>query len=369
MVSITCQRDELQQALSVATRAMSSRSTISILDGICIWGREDALEIICTDLQMCIRKEIEAVCSQEFQAILPGRLFPEIIRRLPEGDIHMAIDEKLTVTITSGGSRTTLQALDAADYPVMPLLSDEHLVHVREKDLRDMLRQSLFAAAQDDARPILTGALLEVDGHNMSIVTIDGYRLALRKIALEEAAMAREAVAPARTLLEIARILGDGKESVALHIQDNHMMAEFDRTYVTMRLMEGEFIKYRQILPSEAATKVEVSVEALLSAIERASLMARDNKSNLVRVQVEEEQLVITSNSQIGEAYEEVACRMSGKPLAIAFNAHYMLDVLRVLEEETVQLQLNTNVSPCVFSPLEGDGFLYLVLPVRTYGG
>nr|WP_122012595.1 DNA polymerase III subunit beta [Maliibacterium massiliense] len=367
-MKFSCQRNDLQAAIAVVTRALATKSTISVLEGICIKGKGDYIELTCTDLEMGIQTTIPASIQNDAAVVVPGRLFAEVVRKLPDGEVDIEVADDYTLTMKCMGSRTTLQALSDQEYPALPALLDEHAIEVPERDFRDMVRQALFAVAQDDARPILTGALIEVDGHSAGCVTLDGYRLALRTLHLEKPAMERSFVVPGKSLGEIARILGDGAEAIALHVQDNHFMVEMGDTRIITRLMDGEFIKYRQILPKEYATRVHVQVQALGQAIERASLMAREGKNNLIKINISQDKMVITSNSEVGQAYEEVPVYTEGKELEIAFNARYISDVLKALDVEEVYMELNTNISPCVFRPAEGDSFIYLVLPVRLYG-
>jgi len=233
--------------------------------------------------------------------------------------------------------------------------------------LKDMIRQAVFSVAADESKPILTGALIEVEDDDINLVALDGYRLALRREKLHRKHNSNRFVVPGRTLSETAKILSDEDSMISIYTGSNQALIDLGYTRIATRLLEGDFIKYRQILPQEHTTAATVSTLELLEGIERASLLAREG-NNLIKISVQENKFVITSNSEIGTAYEEIEVKMEGKQLDIAFNAKYFVDVLRNLDDEQIMLNFNTNISPCVVRPVEGERFLYLILPVRVFG-
>lgn len=363
----TCSVSELVGALTIVTRAIATRSTIQIMEGVLFTSSAEGLRLTCTDLALGIETHISAQFSEEGSVVLPGKLLTEIVRKLPEGEMEVSINDQNIASIRCAGSRTTLSGLPAEEYPALAEVGEAKTIALPQAMLKEMIQRTSFAIAVDETRPILTGCLVESDGHTLSIVAVDGFRLALRKESFTSEIPELSVVVPGKLLNEISRILDDSEEMVTLNWGASHLLADIGGTRVLARLLEGEFIKYRQILPTEWMTRATVQKKSLESAIDRASLMAREGKNNLVKMHVEEGRILITSNAELGEVNEEIPVEFEGRELDIAFNVRYLIDTLRAIEDETIVLQFNSNVSPCVLCPTFGDRFLYLALPVRVF--
>ena len=234
--------------------------------------------------------------------------------------------------------------------------------------LRDMIGRTLFAIAVDESRPILTGCLLEIGQQELRVVALDGFRLALRREPIVGPQEPVSAVVGGKILGDISKTLNESEDPVAIRVSRSHIQLEIGKTRIVARLLEGEFIRYRQILPDEWQTRISVSRAELGSAIDRASLIAREGKNNLVCFKIDGEELQVTSNSESGDVEERIAIATEGKDLTIAFNVRYITDVLKALSDDEVYMRFNSNVSPCVICPIQGDAYLYLVLPVRVFG-
>lgn len=362
----SCLQSHIMGAVSVVSRAMAGKSTLQLLEGIHIRAEGQELILKCMNMTLQIETRIIASVFEEGVIVLPGRLFSEVIRRLPPEELEVEVNESNAATISCGASRTTLQGLDAQEFPAMPSLQESVPITLPQNTLKDMIKKTVFATAHDETKPVLTGSLLQVEDDTMTMVALDGYRLALRKEKLNSRQPEQKVVLPAKSLNEIAKVLQDEGETQFSAMQ-GYARFEIGDTCVISRLLEGEFIKYKQIIPQEYTTRVHVKSSVLFSSIERASLLAREGQNNLVKLSMSEDGISITSQSEMGNAYENVACDFEGKDLEIAFNAVYLLDVLRVLEEESVVLDFNSSVSPCVAHPLEDERFTYLILPVRIY--
>nr|MDD6335946.1 DNA polymerase III subunit beta [bacterium] len=355
-------REELISALGTVSRAISSKPTMPILEGILLEGKNGALTLMATDLDLGIETHLPADIEEEGRIVLPGRLFFDIVRKLPEGDVWLEVDATERATLTCGGSKTQLVVQNAENYPPMPSLLASSVITLGAATLKNMIRQTVFAVAADETRPILTGTLLEMQGGQLRLVSLDGHRLALRTEQAEGPDLT--AVVPGKSLNEVSRVLGDDGE-VQLELSPSHLMCTAGSTRIITRLLSGEFTRYRSILSSGHTTAVTVDARALQDSIERASLLAREGRNNLVTFQMEGESMVITSNSEMGSSREELPVEITGNDLEIRFNARFMLDVLRVLDEDTVRMCFNTPLSPCTICPAEGEAFLYLIMPVR----
>ena len=362
----SCDTNQLNTSLSIVSRALAVRSPKPILEGVLFEACENGLRLTCTDLALGIKTVIPATFIEEGRAVLPGKLLCEVVRKLPGETCEFSISDRMQATIRSATSRITISGFDPAEYPELPQVSGAGFA-MSQSVLKDMVSRTIFAIAVDESRPILTGCLMEIDKNEMRVVALDGFRLAMRKENIEGPESAVSAVVGGKVLGDIAKILSDTDEPVSLCFSSSHVKMDIGQTHVVARLLEGEFIRYRQILPQEWQTRVTVSRSALSSAIDRASLIAREGKSNLVCFKIDGETLDVTSNSETGDMEEKISVYTEGKDLTIAFNVRYITDVLKALSDDEVLMRFNSNVSPCVVCPTEGDSYLYLVLPVRVF--
>lgn len=363
----SCNVADMSSGLSIVTRALAVRSPMQVLEGVLLETCEQGLRLTCTDLALGIETTIPAQIEAEGNAVLPGKLFHEIVRKLPGDTMQVQVSEQFTATIRYAQSRTTLSGMNPADYPELAQVQNASMLQMPQNTLRDMIQKTCFSIATDETRPILTGCLMEIDAEEIRLVALDGFRLALRCTHHEQKLEPMQAVIPGKVLAELAKILSDGDAPVSLHIGETHLSADMGQTRVVTRLLEGEFIRYQQILPTDWQTRIRVLREDLDHAIDRASLIAREGKNNLVKFHIEGHTLTLTSNAELGEVFEQMEILTEGKDLEIAFNVRYVSDILRVLEDEYITLRFNTNVSPCVICPPEGEKYTYLVLPVRVF--
>ncbi len=366
-MKIICQQSDLISALNAAGRAAAPRSTKQILECVHVRAKTGILTLTCTDLQMGIEVAIPAQVKDEGQFLLPVRLLTEIVRKLPDEEMTIDVRENYSAVIRSHGSRTTIQGLNADEFPKLPEIEDSKTVLVGQKLLRDMIRQTVFAVAVEESRPILMGCLVQTEGDRISVVALDGFRLAVRKGALAAQAAAISAVVPGKYMSEIVRLLSDDEGEIAVGFGKTHMSIDLASVRVLVRLMDGEYVQYQKLIPQENKMTALVGVSEFTDCVDRASLMAREGKSNLVRFHFEDGTMQITSNSEMGDVFEEMGIEWQGEDLDIAFNVRYTSDVLRNIDEEKMLMRFNTPVSPCVIVPEEGDSFLYLLLPVRIY--
>ena len=360
--------EDLNAGISVISKALPSRTTMPILEGIYAQAQGNELLLKCNDLSLQIETILPATVEGEGSLVFPGKLFSDLARRQP--DEQTLIDtEKTTVTMKSGRARATMQAFDASEYHSMPLTRQEFFISIKKSTFKRMIRQTIFSTAQDETKPILTGVLLEITDGLLSMVALDGYRLALRREEIEGGESEQKVVVPAKSLMEIAKILEDSDDIIKIVFSKTHLLIDLEHTKITTRLLEGEFIKYKQILPESHTTRVRVNRQELLDSIERVSLIAREGKSNLIKFLFKDELLAISANSEAGKSNEEISVSVMGSELEIAFNAKYVSDVLKALDDDEIFLEMNSNISPCVVKPVQGDRFYFLILPVRLFSG
>lgn len=354
----------LHAGLAAVNKALSAHPAMPILEGIYLEATDRGVLLRCSDLSLQIECLLPATVEEYGDTVVPGRLFSEMVRKMSEDTIDFVLSEQ-TAQLKCGRVKTVMQCMDPDEYPQMAVMGQQVCFRVEQNILRDMIKRTVFSTAQDESKPILTGVLMQTLEQELTMVALDGYRLALCKAELKDTCEKNSAVVPARSLQEIARALQDSDEPVEIHMTQTHILVDLQHTKITVRLLDGDFIRYEQMLPKEHATRVRINRSALYESIDRAMLMAREGNNNLVRFQFEQENMKINSNSSVGQIDEELSVDLMGEPIKIAFNARYFSDVLKVLDDEELYLDMKNNISPCVVRPIQGSAFYYLILPVR----
>ncbi|KGM98145.1 DNA polymerase III subunit beta [Clostridium botulinum] len=363
-MKFTCAKNKLQEAISIAQKAVTGKSPMPILQGIHICAKNNGLTLIGSDIDLSIETKIEAEVEEEGSIVVDSKLFGEIIRKLPNSSIHINTTENNSIEIICEKSKFDLIHMDAEEFPNLPSINENIIFSIPEKVLKNMIKGTIFAIAQDETRPILTGILFEVRDKRLNLVALDGYRLALRSNMIDNENTI-SAVIPGKTFNEVSKILSEDEKNVNITFTPNHILFNLGETKIISRLLEGEFIKYNSIIPEEYKLKVNAKRAELLNCIERASLMGKDGNTNLVKFDIKNDNLVITSNSQLGRVREELNIILQGDELQIAFNSKYLIDVLKILEDDEIVMEFDSSVSPCVIKSKENNTYTYLVLPVR----
>ncbi len=364
----TINTQDLLDGLSNVTRALAVRPVKQIMEGILFDAREGQVVLTCTNGNMSIETTLTAAVEEEGRLVLPGRILLEIVRKMSDTNIRLKEQGK-GVVLTSGSFRASLTSMSAEEFPEMPVMNAVTKLEIPQVQLKKMINGVVFAIAVEESKPILTGVLLEVKPHEICLAALDGYRMALNRCEREnevpEASF--RAVIPGKIMNEMSRIMLDEEDSCTLLFSRTHLEASFANTRLSGVLLAGEYIDYRKIIPGSFRTSLRVNRDQFQNAIERASLMAREGKNNLIKLNIRDDSMLVSSAAEIGSISDECAVALTGDPLEIAFNARYLQEVIRNLSDEEISIQLNSNVSPCIFTPLEGEEYLYLVLPVRIF--
>ncbi len=364
-MKITCDQEDLIKSVLTVSRAMPSRSPMEILEGIYVKASKDSVQLRCTDTIMSIEDTLPAMVMEQGEIVLPGRLFAEIVRKLPQGIVSLDVLET-TVRISCGASKMVLQGIDAQTFPVLPVIENSKPLLIKKNDLKNLIHQTNFATAVDETQPILMGELLEADEKGITMVALDGYRMAIATLPPVSEAVSMRAVLPGKALNEMEKIFDDGTGEAKISLGSTQAAVEIGQTTIVTRLLEGDFINYKQILPQTRQTRIGINTMMFADAVERASLLAREGKNNLIKLEINEQAMVVSANGERGNTTEEVeVTMMEGKALTIAFNAKYLLDVLRVIKDEEILLDFISDRSPCVVSPTKGKAYQFIVLPVR----
>ncbi|MCM8711923.1 DNA polymerase III subunit beta [Clostridium sp. SYSU_GA19001] len=359
-----CEKTHLQEAISTAQKAVTGKSTMNILDGILLIAKNNELTLIGSDIDLSIDTKIAADIIEEGSVVVDSKLFGELIKKLPNDEVQINTIENNSLEILCYKSKAVLKYMNADDFPTLPKINENMIFSIKQKLLKNMIRGTIFATAQDEIRPILTGVKFEINNQKLNLVALDGLRLALRSENVDNNNTI-STVIPGKALSEVSKILEDSEETVNITFTPNHILFNLGNTKIISRLLEGEFINYNSIIPDEYNLKVTVKRNELLDCIERASLMSKEGNTNLVKLDIKDDLIVITSDSQLGKVREELNVIMQGQPLKIAFNARFLIDVFKIMDEEEIELELTSNVSPCVIKNKDKDNCTYLVLPVR----
>lgn len=364
-MKLICSKENLLEGINIVQKAVSTKTTLPILEGILIEA-DDKIKMTGNDLEIGIECYVEADVKTSGSVVLNSRMFGDIVRRLPDSEVLLEVKENNAVTIECENSLFEIKGIAPEGFPSLPSIQKENGIKMSQKVIKDMIKQTIFAVSTDENRPILTGSLFEYKAGKLTIVSIDGYRLALRTIKPNSELEDRSLVIPGKTLNEISKIMQPVDEELTIYAAGNQILFDMGNCIMVSRLLEGEYLNYMGIIPKEHETKVTVNTKELLACFERASLViTNDDRRYPVKLDISDELLVITSNTEIGNVREEIRVEMEGKKLEISFNPRYFIDSLRVIENESINICFTTSIGPCIIKPLQGDDFAYLILPIR----
>lgn len=358
-------RSELLDALNVAGKALSSRSTLPILSGILATAADGSLVLQATDLEVSVKHSVPALVEKDGQCVLPGKLVSDIIRSMPEAAVTIETENDIA-HLTCGSSSFTVKTLSGSDYPRFPEVSVSKKIAIPGKTLSSMVRMVAKAVSKDETRAILTGILIVVDGHSIKMVATDSYRLAVKETLLdEESAEGAEVVVPGKALDEVARLSADSG-TVSIGIAENQILFEFGDSVFVTRRSEGSFPNYKQLIPKECETRVTVMSDELAASVKRVALMAQHNTPLKVAVNVEDMTLSLSATTQdIGDASEDLMVKAEGKDVEIAFNHAFLMDGIASADSEQLDLEIQSSLKPGLVRTAGDDSFLYLLMPVR----
>ena len=366
-MKLICEGLDLSDAVLKVIKATANRTTNPILEGIKIKAQEDSLTLSATDLEISIQKTIPADVKIEGEVVVPGKFFADFVKKLSSEQIELSLNSNNLLRIKYTDSEGFLQCMNADEFPEIRDLVDSEKVVIKNKDLRELINRSIFSVATDDARPILKGCLFEISNDKITAVALDGYRLALAKKPIKSTTAEFSCIIPARTLGEIAKLIeGDDEDMLELLIQKNYMMININSTKVITRLLDGEFINYKQIIPQTSNTTITINKKQLEYGVERAGLLARMDKNNLVKFDIRNNLLTLTSASDIGNVTENITVSLEGKDLTIGFNIRYISECMRVIDDEFIKVNFTSPIAPCTITSSQDDEYLFLILPVRV---
>ena len=366
-MKFSCEKVLLLAAILTSSRAAAAKSPVPALEGLLIEAGGDSVKISGYDLKTGITTSVPADVSEPGSIVLHARLFCDIVRKLPGDVVTLASGTGYNVKIDCEMSEFEILGTPSADYPELPSVDWQNAITIGERDLKSMISQTNFAVSDNESRPIHTGALFEVAGGSLTIVAVDGFRLALRREKLElEKTPACSFVVPGSALGEVEKIAGDNDKDVMITLGSKHIMFTIGSTVLISRRLEGEFLNYKNSIPQVNKYKLDTSRRDLVDAVERVSLIISDKLKSPVRCVFGSGIVKLFSTSALGRASDECVISGDGEELEIGFNNKYLLEALKAAPADSVRIELSSGVTPCIITPVDGEqNFLYMILPVR----
>lgn len=365
-MKIVCEKSALLKGVSTVLKAVSNRTTLPILECILLSAEVGNFKLVGNDLELGIESNVAAEVIEDGTVALEAKIFSEIIRKLPDSQVEITVEANNLTIIRCAHSEFKIAGQPGDEFPLLPEIDKDQKVIIGQLALKDMIRQTIFSIASEETRKILTGELIDIKDQSLNLVAVDGYRVSMRHMPLSIENREVKVVVPGKTLSEISKILMSEEDAeLALYVTNKHILFELGDSIVVSRLLEGEFLKYEQAFNADFETRIIVNRKEYLNSIERAALISRDSKNNPVKTEIKNDKIIITSNTDLGTAYEEVEIQMEGNPLVIAFNPKYMIDALKNIEDESIKIIYTSPLSPCVIEPVESDAFKYLICPIR----
>ena len=367
-MKFSCEKYLLQSACGIASRAAAGKSPIPALEGLLLQA-SDRLTVTGYDLKKGIYTQLEAEVKEQGSVGVGARLFGEMIRRLPDGIVTISTDINNNVNVKCGKSEFNFMGISPEDYPEMPVVDGVNNIALPQKILGSMINQTIFAVADNDMRPIYTGTLFDIEGEELTLVAVDGYRLAKRSEKLESAKMENcSFVVPGSALADIERICGDSEELVKISVGAKHISFSIGETVVVSRRLEGEFLNYKKSIPDSFKYTVKVDRGEFMSAIDRVALIVSERNTSPVRMSFNDGSIDCLCVTPIGRAEDVCTCEGSGEGLQIGFNDRYLKDALKAAAKEELNICLNSASSPCIITAADGsENFTYMILPVRLH--
>ena len=358
-------KSDLNKAVGIVMKAVPTRTTMNILECILIDATTNVIKFTGNDMELGIETIVEGEIIEKGKVAIDAKLFSEIVRKLPDSEITITTDANYTSLITCEKSKFNIAGKSGDDFSYLPIIEKDKMITISQFNLREVINQTIFSTAPNDNNKMMTGELFEVSDNVLKVVGLDGHRIAIRNFNLEGRADDVTVVVPGKTLQEISKILStDAENMVNVYFTNNHILFEFDNTTVVSRLIEGEYFKINQMLSSDYGTKVVINKKEFIDSIDRANLLIKEGEKKPIIINITDGSLEVNVNSAIGTLNEDIDIEKEGKDLMIGFNPKFLLDALRVIDDETVDIYLVNPKAPCFIRDKE-QSYIYLILPVN----
>ena len=364
-MKIICSKTSLLKSVNTVLKAVPSKTTMPILECILIDATLGKIKFTANDMELGIETTVDGSIQEKGIVALDAKIFSEIVRKLPENEVTIETDAKLNTTITCEKAKFNIPGQSGDDFTGLPAVEKNESITLTQFTLKEVIRQTIFSIAANENNKMMTGELFEVNGSLLKVVSLDGHRISIRKVELKENFGNIKVVVPGKTLTEVSKILsGETDDDVRIFFTTNHIVFEFEETIVVSRLIEGEYFRIDQMLSSDYETKITVNKRELLSCIDRATLLVKEGDKKPIIIHITDGSMELKINSQIGSMKEDIDIEKEGKDILIGFNPRFLMDALRVIDDETVDIYLVNPKAPC-FIRDDKETYTYLILPVN----
>ena len=366
-MKIKCQKSDLLTSVNIVLKAVPAKSTMPILECLIIEASINGIKLIANDMEIGIETLVNGNMIEEGTVALNAKVFSEIVRRLPENEVNIYTDDNYVTEIICEKAKFSIAGRSGEEFPALPEIEKEKPLTLSQFTLKEIIRQTVFSISDNESNKIMTGELFDIKKDELRVISLDGHRISIRKIAMKEEYEEKKVIIPGKTMNEISKILsGEASSNVKIFFTEKHALFEFDETVVVTRLIEGEYYRIDQMLSSDYETKVTVNKKELLSCIERASLLIRETDKKPIIIRIGESNFELSINTAIGSMKEEIDINLEGKDIVIGFNPKFLVDALRVIDDEQVDIYLINPKAPCFIRDKE-QSYIYLILPVNIH--
>lgn len=364
-MKLICSKSNLSQGVNIVSKAVPSKTTMSILECILIDSTGGVIKLTANDMELGIETTIEGEIVEKGIIAIEAKIFSDIVRKLPDNDIIIETNDNNKVTITCEKSKFNLSGKSGDDFTYLPFIEKEDYITVSQFTLKNIIQQTIFSISDNDTNKLMTGELFEINGSELKVVALDGHRIAIRKIDLKEEYNNQKVIVPGKTLNDLSRILpGDSDKDVNIYFTTNHIVFEFENTIVVSRLIEGNYFKIEQMLSNDYETKFVINKREFIDCIDRATLLVKEGDKKPIIINVKDGSMELKISSYMGSMNEDIDIEKEGKDILIGFNPKFLLDALRVVEDENVNIYMMNSKAPC-FIKNDDESYIYLILPVN----
>lgn len=362
---IICDKSKLIEGMNIVMKAIPGKTTMMILECVVIEVKDNQIKLIANDLQLGIETLIDGEIKQEGSVAVGAKVFFEIIRKLPSDNVSITVDEDYHMNISCGKAKFNIMAKATDEFPYLPNIVKDKNVNISQFTLKDIIRQTVFSISDNENAKVMTGELFEIHDSELKVVSLDGHRISIRKVKLNQSYDDVSVIIPGKTLIEISKIINGGMDDeVSIFFTDKHVLFEFEDTIVLSRLIEGEYYKIDKMLSTDYETKVTVNKREMLECIDRSTLLLKESDKKPVIIDIKDDSMGFNMNSSIGSMNEEISAIKEGKDILIGFNPRFLMDALRVIDEEEITIYMINPKAPCFIRDKE-ESYIYLILPVN----
>ena len=362
---IICDKSKLIEGMNIVMKAIPGKTTMMILECVVIEVKDNQIKLISNDLQLGIETLIDGEIKQEGSVAVGAKVFFEIIRKLPSDNVSITVDEEYHMNISCGKAKFNIMAKATDEFPYLPNIVKDKNVNISQFTLKDIIRQTVFSISDNENAKVMTGELFEIHDSELKVVSLDGHRISIRKVKLNQSYDDVSVIIPGKTLIEISKIINGGMDDeVSIFFTDKHVLFEFEDTIVLSRLIEGEYYKIDKMLSTDYETKVTVNKREMLECIDRSTLLLKESDKKPVIIDVQDDYMKFAMNSAIGSMDEDIDASKEGKDILIGFNPRFLMDALRVIDEDEITMYMINPKAPCFIRDQE-ETYIYLILPVN----